>query len=192
MSEPQTRAYTDLASLKTYAGFQQTGLVLLQRKGRLQKQQASFQAQLAASAGDRVHATPRNTRQQLGGSATDPDVLCVCVQAARRLKGEALQTQLSLCLAQREAQHWKWRAGLLQLQTASREEVLELSRVLQESTAEECAISRVRLAAAVSRKTTLKAGHMPFASCVARLHCLDPSKPAGGACQAGHCLQAAG
>ena len=62
MSEPQTRAYTDLASLKTYAGFQQTGLVLLQRKGRLQKQQASFQAQLAASAGDKVHPTSHNAQ----------------------------------------------------------------------------------------------------------------------------------
>ena len=82
----------------------------------------------------------------------------MCVQAARRLKGEALQTQLSLCLAQREAQHWKWRAGLLQLQTASREEVLELSKVLQESTAEECASSKVRLAAAVCRETDLKVG----------------------------------
>ena len=71
---------------------------------------------------------------------------------------EKLQTQHSLSLAQREAQHWKWRAGLLQLQAAGRDEVLELGRVLLETTAAECASTRARLEELACGKAELQAG----------------------------------
>lgn len=51
----------------------------------------------------------------------------VAVQDMLQLNGQLLKANCTLATALRDVQHWKWRAGLLQLQVAGREELAERS-----------------------------------------------------------------
>ena len=49
------------------------------------------------------------------------------VQELLQLRGQLLKANCALATALRDVQHWKWRAGLLQLQVAGREELADRS-----------------------------------------------------------------
>lgn len=144
------RPCTDITSLNKFAGIQQLGLELLQRKARLHKHRGSFEVERTTRASEKVMYSCSQGSELL----TLPTLSTGALQAAHKLKGQALEAQHSLRVAQRELQHWKWRAGLLQLQASGREEVLELARTLEKATAAECTSSK----ACVAELTAVKAG----------------------------------